>query len=52
VGVYDHNLKILNERGVLWVRHERYYLSNAKAYDAKLGLTFDALGPDAERLVL
>ncbi len=32
--------------------HERYYLVNRDAYDEKLGLTFEALGPDAERLVV
>jgi hypothetical protein len=37
---------------VIWHRHERYYLVNRDAYDEKLGLTFEALGPDAERLVV
>lgn len=52
VGVYEYNLKILHDRGVLWKCHERYYLANTDSYDEKLGLTYEALGPDAERLVI
>jgi CRISPR-associated endonuclease/helicase Cas3 len=52
VGVYERGLKVLLERGVLWTRHERYYLVNGDAYDDRLGLTFEALGPDLERLVV
>jgi CRISPR-associated endonuclease/helicase Cas3 len=52
VGVYDQDLKILLERGLIWERHERYYVVNPEAYDGKLGLTFDALGPDLGRLVV
>ena len=52
VGVYERNLKTLLESGVLWECHKRYYLANAEAYDEKLGLRYDALGPDAERMVI
>ncbi len=52
VGVYERGLKTLLERGVIWERHQRYYLVSRDAYDGKLGLTFEALGPDAERLVV
>lgn len=52
VGVYDRGLKSLLERGVIWARHDRYYVVNGDAYDEKLGLTFEALGPDLARLVV
>ncbi|MDR3638624.1 MAG: CRISPR-associated endonuclease Cas3'' [Isosphaeraceae bacterium] len=52
VGVYDRGLKTLLERGVLWQRHERYYVVNRDAYDEQRGLTLDKLGPDLERLII
>ena len=51
VGVYERGLKSLLERGVVWERHERYYVVNREAYDDKLGLTFDKLGADLDRTI-
>ena len=33
-------------------RHGRYYIGNDEAYDEKVGLRFDVLGLDLERLIL
>jgi CRISPR-associated endonuclease/helicase Cas3 len=52
VGVYERGLKTLLDRGVLWERHQRYYLASRDAYDEKLGLTFEALGPDLEIFII
>lgn len=51
VGVFEHSLKILKENSVLIERHGWAYLSNARAYDEKLGLTFEAVGLNPEDLV-
>jgi CRISPR-associated endonuclease/helicase Cas3 len=52
VGVYERGLRTLLENGVLLERHGRYYLGNPEAYDQNVGLTFDALGLDPDRLVV
>ncbi len=52
VSVYDHGLKTLLERGLIWQRHDRYYLVNGDAYHETLGLTFEALGPDLDRMII
>jgi CRISPR-associated endonuclease/helicase Cas3 len=53
VGVYDRGLKTLVENDVVWMHPNlsRYYLVNAKAYNEKLGLTFEAVGADSDRFV-
>ena len=52
VGVYERGLKTLLERRVVWECHQRYYLASRDAYTKKLGLTFEALGPDLEEFVV
>ncbi|QEH32074.1 DEAD/DEAH box helicase [Aquisphaera giovannonii] len=52
VGVYDRGLKALLESGVLLEYHGRYCLGNREAYHERLGLTFEALGLDPDRLVI
>jgi CRISPR-associated endonuclease/helicase Cas3 len=52
VGVYEQGLKKLLQNGALLERRERYYVGNDEAYDGKVGLRFDVLGLDPERLVL
>ncbi len=52
VGVYEQGLKRLLLNGTLLERHGRYYVANDEAYDDKVGLRFDVLGLDPERLVL
>jgi CRISPR-associated endonuclease/helicase Cas3 len=52
VGVYEQGLRRLLQNGVLLERHGRYYLGNDEAYDGQVGLRFDVLGLDPERLVL
>lgn len=51
VGVREHGLRKLLENGVLLERHERYFVANDDAYHQGLGLTFEAVGLDAELLV-
>jgi CRISPR-associated endonuclease/helicase Cas3 len=51
VGVYDRALDKLLANQVLLERHGRFYLANTEAYDAKLGLTFEAVGLDIDRLI-
>lgn len=46
VGVWDRDLRKLLHNHVLVECHERYYLANSRAYDRKLGLTFDSVGFD------
>jgi len=52
VGVYDSALCKLLKNEVLMERHGRVYLANPKAYDLKLGLTFEAIGFDPALLAL
>jgi CRISPR-associated endonuclease/helicase Cas3 len=52
VGVYEQGLKRLLQNGALLERHGRYYVGNDEAYDGKVGLRFDVLGLDPDRLVL
>lgn len=52
VGVYDNALGALLKNEVLMEHHGRIYLANPKAYDSKLGLTFEAVGFDPGSLVL
>jgi CRISPR-associated endonuclease/helicase Cas3 len=52
VGVYDQGLRRLLQNGVLLERHGRFYIANDEAYDDKVGLRFDVLGLDPDRLVL
>jgi CRISPR-associated endonuclease/helicase Cas3 len=52
VGVYEQGLRKLLQNGVLLERHGRYYVGNDEAYDGKVGLRFDVLGLDPDRLVL
>lgn len=51
VGVYEPGVKRLLENGVLLGLHERYYLANPEAYGERVGLRFDVLGIDPEKLV-
>ena len=51
VGVWDHAFRKLLEDQVLLERHGRYYLANQAAYDARLGLSFEAVGLDIESLI-
>jgi hypothetical protein len=52
VGIYERDLKTLLERQLIWERNQRYYLVNRDAYDKKLGLTFEAFGPDLDRFMV
>jgi CRISPR-associated endonuclease/helicase Cas3 len=52
VGVREHGLRELLENQVLLERQGRYYLANAAAYDNKLGLTFESVGLDSDRLII
>ena len=52
VGVYDSNLRKLLANQVLLERHGRVYLANTAAYDGRLGLTFEAVGLDFDRLII
>ncbi len=52
VSIYAYNLQKLLQNGVLIECHRRYFLGNREAYDQKLGLLFNVLGLDPERLVL
>lgn len=52
VGVFDRGLRTLIEHGVVWEHLGRFYLVNDAAYDEKLGLTFEQVGPDLERFVV
>jgi CRISPR-associated endonuclease/helicase Cas3 len=52
VGVYNEGLKKLLENGVLLERHGRFYLGNREAYDKQVGLRFDVLGLDLDRMVI
>lgn len=49
VGVREHALDKMLRNHVLLERHGRYYLANEAAYDANLGLTFEAVGLGIER---
>lgn len=52
VGVFERDLRKLVQNGVLLERHRRFWLGNSQAYDEKRGLNFEAIGLDAEMLVL
>jgi CRISPR-associated endonuclease/helicase Cas3 len=52
VGVYDQGLRTLLANGVLLERHGRWYLANPEAYEERLGLRYEALGLDPERMVI
>jgi CRISPR-associated endonuclease/helicase Cas3 len=52
VGVYEKGLRTLLQNSALLERHGRYYVANDEAYNARIGLRFDELGLDPERLVL
>jgi CRISPR-associated endonuclease/helicase Cas3 len=51
VGVFDRSLKSLMENQVLMERHERFYLVNDNAYDRELGLTYEAVGINADDMI-
>ena len=51
VGVRDTALRTLLENQVLLEAHGRHYLANEAAYDAALGLTFEAAGFDPTLLI-
>ncbi len=52
VGVYEQGLRRLLQNSALLERHGRYYVGNDEAYDGKVGLRFDVLGLDPDRLIL
>lgn len=52
VGVYEQGLRRLIQNRVLLERHGRTYVANEQAYDGKVGLRFDILGLDPDRLIL
>ncbi len=52
VGVYEQGLIKLSQNNNLFERHGRFYLANPAAYHDNLGLIFDVLGLDPDRLVV
>jgi CRISPR-associated endonuclease/helicase Cas3 len=52
VGVYEQGFRKLLQNGTLLERNGRFYVGNDEAYDDKIGLRFDVLGLDPERLIL
>ncbi len=52
VGVYEQDLRKLHQNSALLERHGRFYLGNPAAYHDRLGLIFDIVGLDPDRLVI
>jgi CRISPR-associated endonuclease/helicase Cas3 len=48
VGIFDRGLRTLLQNGVLLEFQGRYCLGSREAYDAKLGLNFEAIGLDVD----
>ncbi len=52
VGVYEQGLRSLLDNGVLLELHGRFYLGNPRAYGERMGLTFEEIGLEPERLII